>query len=73
LEGPSSRKLKINPPDISGDLIEKHKEASGTSGMKAALNGVSSLSVLDGWWIEGHLERVTGRAIGQILQDESDH
>ncbi len=39
-------------------------EASGTSGMKAALNGVPSLSVLDGWWIEGCLEGVTGWAIG---------
>ena len=40
-------------------------EASGTSGMKAALNGVPSLSVLDGWWLEGHIEGVTGWAIGQ--------
>ncbi|MGB7294299.1 MAG: alpha-glucan family phosphorylase [Candidatus Aminicenantales bacterium] len=40
-------------------------EASGTSGMKAALNGVPSLSVLDGWWIEGHLEGVTGWSIGE--------
>jgi starch phosphorylase len=40
-------------------------EASGTSGMKAALNGVPSLSVLDGWWIEGHAEGVTGWAIGE--------
>jgi starch phosphorylase len=39
-------------------------EASGTSGMKAALNGVPSLSVLDGWWIEGHVEGATGWAIG---------
>jgi starch phosphorylase len=39
-------------------------EASGTSGMKAALNGVPSLSVLDGWWLEGHLEGVTGWSIG---------
>lgn len=39
-------------------------EASGTSGMKAALNGVPSLSVLDGWWIEGHTEGVTGWSIG---------
>ncbi len=39
-------------------------EASGTSGMKAAMNGVPSLSVLDGWWIEGHLEGVTGWSIG---------
>ncbi len=40
-------------------------EASGTSGMKAALNGVPSLSILDGWWVEGHLEGVTGWAIGE--------
>jgi starch phosphorylase len=39
-------------------------EACGTSGMKAALNGVPSLSVLDGWWIEGHIEGATGWAIG---------
>lgn len=39
-------------------------EASGTSGMKAAMNGVPSLSVLDGWWVEGHIEGVTGWAIG---------
>jgi starch phosphorylase len=39
-------------------------EASGTSGMKAALNGVPSLSVLDGWWLEGWIEGVTGWAIG---------
>jgi starch phosphorylase len=43
-------------------------EASGTSGMKAALNGVPSLSVRDGWWIEGHVEGVTGWSIGS---DES--
>lgn len=40
-------------------------EASGTSGMKAALNGVPSLSVPDGWWIEGHIEGVTGWSIGE--------
>ncbi len=39
-------------------------EASGTSGMKAAFNGVPSLSVLDGWWIEGCLEGITGWAVG---------
>ncbi len=40
------------------------KEASGTSGMKAAFNGVVNFSVLDGWWIEGWVEGVTGWAIG---------
>ncbi|MEF9425831.1 MAG: alpha-glucan family phosphorylase, partial [Candidatus Mariimomonas ferrooxydans] len=39
-------------------------EASGTSGMKAAHNGVINFSVLDGWWIEGHIEGFTGWSIG---------
>ena len=39
-------------------------EASGTSGMKAAMNGVPSLSVRDGWWVEGHFEGATGWSIG---------
>jgi starch phosphorylase len=39
-------------------------EASGTSGMKAAHNGVINFSVLDGWWIEGCVEGLTGWAIG---------
>ena len=39
-------------------------EASGTSGMKAAFNGVPNLSVLDGWWAEGCIEGVTGWAVG---------
>ncbi|MBX3388718.1 MAG: alpha-glucan family phosphorylase [Phycisphaeraceae bacterium] len=40
-------------------------EASGTSGMKAALNGVPSLSTADGWWLEGCVEGVTGWTIGR--------
>jgi len=43
-------------------------EASGTSGMKAAVNGVPSLSVLDGWWVEGHVEDVTGWSIGDRIE-----
>ena len=47
-------------------------EASGTSGMKAAVNGVPSLSVLDGWWVEGHVEDVTGWAIGDRIESCSE-
>jgi starch phosphorylase len=48
------------------------QEASGTSGMKAALNGVPSLSVRDGWWIEGHVEGITGWSIGDETTPEND-
>jgi starch phosphorylase len=47
-------------------------EASGTSGMKAALNGVPSLSILDGWWIEGCAEDVTGWAIDDGENDAAE-
>ena len=47
-------------------------EASGTSGMKAALNGVPSLSILDGWWIEGCIEGVTGWAIEDGANDAEE-
>ncbi|MFN3974526.1 MAG: alpha-glucan family phosphorylase [Dehalococcoidia bacterium] len=50
--------------DLWLNTPRKPLEACGTSGMKAALNGVPSLSILDGWWLEGHIEGVTGWAIG---------
>lgn len=50
--------------DLWLNTPQRPQEASGTSGMKAALNGVPSLSVLDGWWIEGCVEGATGWAIG---------
>jgi starch phosphorylase len=56
--------------DLWLNTPEPPHEASGTSGMKAALNGVPSLSVLDGWWIEGCIEGRTGWAIG-ALQSEN--
>ncbi|MBZ0157300.1 MAG: alpha-glucan family phosphorylase [Alphaproteobacteria bacterium] len=57
-------KLVIAGCDVWLNTPKPPLEASGTSGMKAAFNGVPSLSVLDGWWIEGHLEGITGWAIG---------
>ena len=58
--------------DLWLNTPQKPQEASGTSGMKAALNGVPSLSVLDGWWIEGHVEGVTGWSVGDSWQSESN-
>jgi len=45
-------------------------EASGTSGMKAAHNGVLNFSVLDGWWIEGCIEDATGWSIGPSAEEK---
>jgi starch phosphorylase len=58
--------------DLWLNTPQKPQEASGTSGMKAALNGVPSLSVLDGWWVEGHVEGVTGWSIGEGTEGESE-
>src|SRR3990172_3848893 len=58
--------------DVWLNTPQKPREASGTSGMKAALNGVPSFSVLDGWWIEGHIEGATGWSIGDRDGIEND-
>jgi glycogen phosphorylase len=58
--------------DLWLNTPQKPQEASGTSGMKAALNGVPSFSVLDGWWVEGHEEGVTGWCIGEGWEKDSD-
>jgi starch phosphorylase len=57
-------KLLVSGVDVWLNTPQPPLEASGTSGMKAAFNGVPSLSVLDGWWLEGHIEGITGWAIG---------
>ncbi|MDP2718370.1 MAG: alpha-glucan family phosphorylase [Dehalococcoidia bacterium] len=57
-------KYLISGVDLWLNTPQKPLEASGTSGMKAALNGIPTFSILDGWWIEGHIEGVTGWSIG---------
>jgi starch phosphorylase len=64
-----ARKL-VAGADVWLNTPEPPMEASGTSGMKAALNGVPSLSTMDGWWIEGCVEGVTGWGIGEIPKVE---
>ena len=58
----------VSGVDLWLNTPQKPHEASGTSGMKAALNGVPSLSILDGWWIEGNVEGVTGWSIDEDWQ-----
>jgi starch phosphorylase len=57
-------RLLVSGVDVWINTPQPPLEASGTSGMKAALNAVPSLSVLDGWWLEGWIEDVTGWAVG---------
>ncbi len=70
-------KLMTAGVDLWLNTPQRPNEASGTSGMKAAHNGVPSLSVLDGWWLEGCVENITGWSIGESYvegqnQDEID-
>jgi len=65
-------RMLVSGADLWLNTPRKPHEASGTSGMKAAHNGVPSLSVLDGWWIEGCIEGLTGWSIGSPHETESD-
>ncbi|MFX0188273.1 MAG: alpha-glucan family phosphorylase [Candidatus Hodarchaeota archaeon] len=62
--------MLVSGVDVWLNTPNRYREASGTSGMKAALNGVLNFSVLDGWWLEGYKRnRLAGWAIGP---DDSD-
>jgi len=64
-------KRMVSGVDLWLNTPKKPQEASGTSGMKAAHNGIPSLSILDGWWIEGCIEGFTGWSIGSACDIES--
>jgi starch phosphorylase len=67
-------KLMTAGVDIWLNTPRRPREASGTSGMKAAHNGIPQFSTLDGWWLEGCIENITGWAIGpeKTEEEESD-
>jgi starch phosphorylase len=67
-------KMMVAGVDLWLNTPRRPYEASGTSGMKAAHNGVPQFSTLDGWWLEGCIENITGWAIGpeKTAQQESD-
>ena len=65
-------KLLCAGADLWLNTPQKPMEASGTIGMKAAMNGVPSFSILDGWWVEGDQEGVTGWSIGSADAQSND-
>lgn len=62
----------VSGVDVWLNTPQRPLEASGTSGMKASHNGVPNFSVLDGWWIEGHIEGYTGWSIGPSSDTATD-
>ena len=65
-------KMMVSGVDLWLNTPRRPMEASGTSGMKAAHNGVPQFSTLDGWWIEGWIENITGWSIGSRKSNERE-
>ena len=65
-------KMMTSGVDLWLNTPRRPHEASGTSGMKAAHNGIPQFSTLDGWWIEGCVENITGWAIGPEKTEEKE-
>ena len=73
---PDLAKLMVSGADVWLNTPMRLFEASGTSGMKACLNGVMNLSTLDGWWIEGYSQDPeSGWRIGPLAKatDVNEH
>lgn len=66
-------KMLISGVDLWLNTPLRPREASGTSGMKAAHNGIPHFSILDGWWLEGHIENITGWSIGSHPEDSIEN
>src|SRR5207302_1011863 len=64
-------RLLVQGTDVWLNTPRPPQEASGTSGMKAAMNGVLNLSVLDGWWAEAYSPRI-GWAIPEEISARGD-
>ncbi|MEQ1924082.1 MAG: alpha-glucan family phosphorylase, partial [Pyrinomonadaceae bacterium] len=66
----------VHGVDVWMNVPRRPMEASGTSGMKAAMNGVLNFSILDGWWIEGYKEingyAIEGRNAGTLTATDSE-
>ncbi|MCK8823886.1 alpha-glucan family phosphorylase [Fuchsiella alkaliacetigena] len=67
-----ARKL-VQGADVWLNNPRRPLEASGTSGMKAAMNGVLNLSVVDGWLAEGPEHEVSGWLIDEVLEEDYNH
>jgi starch phosphorylase len=65
-------KMMTSGVDLWLNTPRRPREASGTSGMKAAHNGIPQFSTLDGWWLEGCIENITGWAIGPEKTEEKE-
>lgn len=66
---PDLAKMMVSGADVWLNTPTRLHEASGTSGMKACVNGTLNLSTLDGWWIEGYeMDPQAGWRIGPLAQ-----
>jgi len=65
-------KMMTAGTDLWLNTPRRPREASGTSGMKAAHNGVPQFGTLDGWWLEGCIENITGWSIGPEKTEDNE-